>query len=169
MNRRQFTLRSFLTLVTFGLAGSAFKCGSSEKVSTGIQTITVFMNEIAGIIPSKAAVIARIVKIASDFDIAFRRGDFSSSATLLDTLESNLKTFIADVEVNISDRVKTLLAIVGATLKMIAVLIKGEGARQPAVVAASRARSAVVDSGAKTVERLADPKAVDALFQAARP
>lgn len=164
MNRRQFTKRAALTIATASLAGSAFKCGS-ESISIYVRTITAFLNQIAGILPDRAAMISKIVKIATDFDAAYRRGDFSTADNLFNSLESNLTQLTNDIGVNVSNSVKTWIAIVGAALTSIAVLFKEQVSTQPAPITA-RASSA---RSARAVERLASQAAVDALYQAAKP
>lgn len=163
MNRRQFTKRAALALTVAGLSGSAFKCGS-ENVSIYIRTITTFLNQIAGLLPDKAAAIAKIVKVASDFDSAYRRGDFASADSLFTTLEQNLTALTNDIGVNVSNSVKTWIAIVGAALTSIAVLMKEQVAATP-----SAKGQAMHAASASAVERLASQAAVDALYQAAKP
>lgn len=162
MNRRQFTKQAALTLTVAGLAGSAFKCGS-EKVSLYISTINGLLREIAVLLPAQSQTIAKLLALATDFDTAYRRGDFDSADSLFNTLVSNLTTFTTDLGVNLSDQVKMWLAVIGATVRTIAVLLRDQVATQPAI--AGRARAA---RSAGAVERLADSAAVDAAFQAAK-
>lgn len=165
LNRRQFTKRAALTLAVAGFGGAAFKCGS-EHVSIYVRTIVTFLNQIAGILPERAAAIAKIVKVATDFDAAYRRGDFASADSFFNTLEQNLTALTNDIGVNVSNSVKTWIAIVGAALTSIAVLMKEQVDAQPA---ASKSAVARVAKSAGAVERLASQAAVDALYQAAKP
>lgn len=163
MNRR--TLIKTGGLATVGvLTGSAFKCGA-DKVSIYVRTITTFLNQISSLLPAQAALITRIVKIASDFDAAYRRGDFASADTFFNSLEQNLTTLTNGIGVNVSNSVKTWISIIGITVTSIAVLFKEQIEAQPDIAAAVRrgARSA----GA--VERLAAQARVDALYQASKP
>ena len=163
MNRRQFTKRAALTVAIAGLGGSAFKCGS-EQVSIYIHTITAFLNQIAGLLPAHAAAIAKIVKLASDFDAAYRHGDFDGADSFFNSLEQNLTTLTNDIGINTSNTVKTWLAIIGAAMTSLAVLFKQQVQAQPAIAARARA-----SRSAGAVERLAAQSKVDALYQAAKP
>lgn len=162
MNRRQFATRGALAVVGATALGAG-KCDSAT-VSIYVRTITTFLNQISGILPDRAAVIAKIVKAASDFDAAYRRGDFASADNFFNSLDQNLSAFTNDLGVNVSNDVKTWISIIGATATSLAVLFKKEASTQPAFAAIARnAKSA------SAVERLASQAAVDALYQAARP
>ena len=164
MNRRQFTKRAALTVAVAGLGGSAFKCGS-ENISIYVRTINAFLNQIAGLLPDKAAFVTKIIRLATDFDAAYRRGDFANADSLFNSLEQNLTQLTNDIGVNVSNGVKTWIAIIGAALTSIAVLFKDQVAALPAPITA-RAGSA---RSARAVERLASQAAVDRLYQAAKP
>lgn len=163
MNRRQFTKRAALTLTVAAVSSSAFKC-SSEQVSIYVHTITAFLNQIAGLLPAHAAAITKIVKLASDFDAAYRRGDFNSADSFFNSLEQNLTALTSDIGINTSNSVKTWLAIVGAAMTSLAVLFKKQVESQPAIEAAARA-----SKSAGAVERLSAQSKVDALYQVAKP
>jgi hypothetical protein len=163
MNRRQFTKRAALTLTVASLSGSAFKC-SSEQVSIYVRTITTFLNQIAGLLPAQAAAIAKIVKLATDFDAAYHRGDFNSADSFFDSLEQDLTALTNDIGINASNTVKTWLAIIGAAMTSLAVLFKSQVDAQPAITARAQA-----SRSAGAVERLASQAKVDALYQAAKP
>jgi hypothetical protein len=164
ITRRQFTKRTALTVAVAGFAGLAPKCGGSEQVSIYVRTISTFLNQIAGLLPDKAAFIARIVKLASDFDAAYQRGDLTSADSFFNSLEQNLTTLTGDIGVGTSNTVKTWLAIIGATVTSIAVLFKEQVGIHPVITA--KAKSA---KSAGAVERLAAQAKVDALYQAAKP
>jgi len=165
MARREFVKRGALTVTALGLASAAFKCGS-EQVSIYVRTITTFLNQISTVLPQYAATITKIVKIAADFDAAYRRGDFVSADSFFNSLEQNLTTLTNDIGANVSNNVKTWISIIGATVTSIAVLFKSEIEAQPASVAARVRASA---RSASAVERLASQAAVDELYQAAKP
>ena len=167
MNRRQFTKRAALTMAVAGLTGSAFKCGS-EKVSIYVQTISSFLNEIAGILPTYAARIAQIVKVASDFDAAYRRGDFANASTFFNGLAENVATFTGDLGLTASSQVKIALAIVNASVRAIAVLLQSQGATQPAAVANAKASSKASARSISIIEKLAAPAAIDSALQAVK-
>lgn len=164
MNRRQFTKRAALTLATASLAGSAFKCGS-ESLSIYVRTIITFLNQISSLLPAQASAISRIVKIATDFDAAYRRGDFSSADSLFNTLEQNLTQLTNDIGVNVSNSVKTWIAIIGAALTSISVLFKEQVSTLPAPMTAKAGTA----KSASAVERRASQANVDALYQTAKP
>ena len=163
MDRRQFTKRAALTVAAASLTGTAFKCGS-EQVSIYIRTITTFLNQISGLLPAQTAAIAKIVKLASDFDAAYRRGDFNSADSFFNSLEQNLTALTSDIGINTSNTVKTWLAIIGAAMTSLAVLFKSQVDARPQIAAMAR-----VSRSAGAVERLASQAAVDALYHAAKP
>jgi hypothetical protein len=164
MNRRTFVKRGALGLAAVTLTTSAYKCGS-EQVSIYVRTITTFLNQISGLLPERAAFIAKIVKLASDFDAAYRRGDFVSADSFFNALDQNISTLTNDIGVNVSNNVKTWISIIGATVTSIAVLFKDQ------VQTLNPAERAMVRSArsAGAVERRASQAAVDALYQAAKP
>jgi len=165
MNRRQFTWRGLLTVLTLGLAGSAFKC-DSDKVSIYVLTITNFLKQISSLMPQWAASITKILAVATDFDAAYKRGDFSNADNLFNTLDENITTLTKDLGINLSDHVKMLLAVIGATVQTVAVLLHEQIIKQPAAIrSAIAARS---PKSASAVERLASQAAVDATYQAAK-
>ena len=165
MNRRTFAKRTALGLPALMLTTTALKCGS-EQVSIYVRTVVTFLNQISTLLPAHAATITRIVKIASDFDAAYRRGDFASADSFFNSLEQNLTTLVNDIGVNVSNNVKTWIAIIGATVTSIAVLLKEQVDAQPAGISA-KARVSAKSAGA--VERLASQASVDNLYQAAKP
>lgn len=167
MNRRQFTKRAALTLAAAGISGSAFKCSGGEKVSIYVQTISTFLNEIAGILPDKAAFISKIVKVASDFDAAFRGGDFANADSLLNTLITNITTLTNDIGISTSNQVKMWLSVIGATVRTVAVLFKEANKSDPTALAKSGVSTDSLKS-ASAIERLASQAAVDAAFQATK-
>jgi uncharacterized membrane protein len=163
MNRRQFTWRGILTFLVLGFAGSAFKC-DSDKVSIYVLTITNFLKQISSIMPQWAATITKILAVATDFDAAYKHGDFSSADNLFNTLDENILTLTKDLGVNLSDHVKMLLAVIGATVQTVAVLLHEQIMKQPAsAIAAARAAKS-----SNAVERLSAPAAVNATFETAK-
>lgn len=144
--------------------GTAFKCGS-EQVSIYVRTIITFLNQISGSLPQYAATITKIVKIASDFDAAYRRGDFASADSLFNSLEQNLIMMVHDIGINVSNNVKTWISIIGATVTSIAVLFKDQADNLPPALRAQIRTAQSVGA----VERLASQKAVDKLYQTAKP
>lgn len=164
MNRRTFAKRTAIGFPALVLTTTALKCPGSEQVGIYIRTVVTFLNQISTLLPDHAASITKITKIASDFDAAYKRGDFASADTFFNSLEQNLTALTNAIGVNTSNTVKTWIAIIGATVTSIAVLLKEQVDAQPAL--AARAASA---RSAGAVERLASQAAVDALYQAAKP
>jgi len=167
MNRRSFAKRGALTLTTLALTATAFKCGS-EKVSIYVTTIASFLREISGLVPSQSAFIAKAIDVAEEFDAAYRRGDFANASTFFSTLVGNVTTLIGNLGGGLSPRIQTLLSVVSITIRTVAVLLKNEGATAVSAVAAARASNPVINAAAAAIERLADPKSVNATFEATR-
>lgn len=168
MNRRQFARQSTLALAVAGLSATAFKCGSAQ-VTIYVQTIISFLREISAIIPAQASFIGKIIAIATDLDAAYKRGDFDNAMAFLESLTSNLNTLIANLGLNVSDRVKVALAIIGSTVRLIAVLLKQQ-AEQPEVAAAISTRTDAASIRRKAlVAELANSSEIEKLYQAAKP
>lgn len=167
MNRRQFSKRTLLAVVAAAATGSAFKC-SSEKVSIYVQTISSFLREISTLIPTQAAFINKVIGIAADLDAAYRRGDFDSTTTFLESLSTNINTLITNLGVNLSSQVKVALAIINSTVRLIAVLLVQQ-ANTPAVLAEVKSRTSADDMRRRAlIESLANEKDIDAIFKASR-
>jgi len=167
MNRRTFAKRGAIGLAALTLTTSAYKCGA-EKVTIYVQTISAFLNEIAGLLPAQAQFIARIISVAGEFDSAYRRGDFTNATTFFNTLVGNISTLMAAIGINLSSQVKVALAIVSSSVRLIAVLLQQQGTAQPEVVSRARAASPAANTAISTIERLANPSAVSAAFEAAK-
>jgi hypothetical protein len=140
----------------------------SKKVTFYSATLSSFLNEVAGLLPAQAAFIARIIKVISDFDAAYQRGDFTNASAFFNTMVANVSQLISDVGRNLSPQLKMLLAVASATVRTIAVLLQQQGATQPWAVARARAASPDADRAISTIEKLAHPSAVDAAFAAAK-
>lgn len=167
MNRRQFSKRTLLAVVAAAATGSAFKC-SSEKVSIYVQTITSFLREIGTLIPAQASFINKIIGIAGDLDSAYRRGDFDSTTTFLESLSANINVLITNLGVNLSPQIKVALAIVNSTVRLIAVLLVQQ-ASSPAVTAVVKSRTSAEDMRKRAlIESLANEHDIDAIFKASR-
>ena|SRR5215217_4689031 len=145
------------------LVVSTTACPGGAKVTIYMQTISGLLNEIALLMPAKSEFIRKTLKIAADFDAAYRRGDLANADAFFNTLTSNLTTLTVDLGVNLSDQMKMWLAVIGATVRTVAVLLRDQvGNTSTAKSIAKSAKSAAA------VERLANASAVDAAFQAAR-
>src|SRR6185503_1771494 len=143
------------------LALSATACPfDGKKVTFYSATLSNFLNEIAGLLPAQAAFIARIVKVISDFDVAYQKGDFANASAFFNTMVANVTQLISDVGRNLSPQLKMLLAVASATIRTIAVLLQQQGTTQPSAVARARAASPDADRAISTIEKLASPSAV---------
>lgn len=162
MNRRTLLKTGGLAAVGT-LTMGAGKCGA-EKVSIYVRTISTFLNQISTLLPDQAAFITKTLKIAADFDAAYRRGDFATADTFFNSLEQDLTILTNSIGMNTSNNVKTWLSIIGITVTSLAVLFKEQIDAQPAArrSVARKARSA------SAVERLAAQAQVDAVYKAAR-
>lgn len=167
MTRRQFTKRGALTLAVAGFTSTAWRCGS-EKITIYVQTIVAFLKELAGLVPGQGPLIAKIVAVAEQFDAAYRRGDLANASVFFNTLADNVNSLITALGLNLSARIKTVLAIVNSSVRLIAVLLKEQGMTQPAMVAEARATSSAMAKAIDAIERLANEAAVDAAYQASK-
>jgi len=154
MDRRQFAKRGVLTIVGLGLTSTAFKCGS-KSVTFYVSTISSFLNELGTLIPAQAGFIGKIVKVAADFDAAYQRGDFANASTFFNTMVENITTLTNDLGVTLSDRGKMLLSVVSVTVRTIAVLLRDEGATQPAAISSARATSPAASKAIGAIRTLA--------------
>lgn len=163
--------RNFLRVGGVAAVGTltltGFKCGS-ENVTRYTATITAFLNEIATLLPAQANFISQTIKIAAQFDQAYRRGDFANASTFFNTLAGNVTELFNNLGINVSSQVKVALAIVSTTIKLIAVLLQDQGAAQPVAVTGAEAVSPAVRSTINLIRRLASPASVDATYQASK-
>lgn len=165
MNRRQFVKRGALTVGGLGLTSTAFKC-SGKTVTFYDQTLSSFLNELAGLVPAQALFISKIVKVIADFDSAYQRGDFASAAGFFNTMVQNISSLTADLGVGLSDHGKMLLSVVSVTVRTLAVLLKDQGASNVAAVAAAKTSSVAASAAVSTISQLAT--GVDATFAATK-
>lgn len=170
MNRR--TMLSQSTLALGGVvAGAAFTAPACDPKNTSIyvQTIIGALKEISPLLPGSATLIAKAIKVAEDFDEAYRAGKFENALVMFENLAGFISQIAEDVGVN-NPQVKIALAVAGIALRAIAVLLKVQES-EPRVAAAVTRASAQPGAAARRalVERLAAPAAVDKAFELARP
>ncbi len=145
-----------------GLAlGAAFGTpkGSGPVVDFELQTIRGAFNELKPLFPSQADIIGKILKVADDFDAAYKAKDFSSAETIAANLTSLVSQFTSDIGVGLPPQVKLWLAAASIAIRTIAVLIKGSASNN-----APQAKVATVS----LINKLASTSAVDAAFAAAK-
>lgn len=141
-------------------------CGKNLTTYTSI--IISALEELSPLLPGQSSFIANAIKIARDFDEAYRAGKFANATTLFANLAGVIGQIADSVGVT-SPAVKTTIAIAGVAMRAIAILLK-EQSTQPAVTAAVRAqRSTAAVAHMGVIDRLADAAAADAVFQASKP
>lgn len=150
-----------LTLSTAG-------CGPS--MNTWVQTIIGGLQELGPLLPGQAALLTKAVGIAKSFNDAWQSGKFTNAVGILENLTGTIQQIIADAGINLSPQVKTMLAVVGVALRTVAVIMK-EQLNNPDVADAVRRQTSSPGAARQRalIERMADSKTVDALFEAAKP
>ena len=164
LNRRRF-------IQTGALAGagalvvSQTACG--PKVSFYVATIKGALIELKPLLPGAAQLISTAVKVADDFDAAYRRGDFADAITILKTLAGNIGQIADDAGVS-TPQIKGIIAVAAIALRTIALLLD-EQSTQPAVAAARKKATKPQAAAAAEVHHLSNPGVIDAIFMAAKP
>lgn len=165
--------RTFLKLggaaAVSALALGTTACGPS--MSVWVQTITGALEELKPLLPAQAALLSKAISIAKSFNQAWQDEKFSNAVTILENLTATIQQIIDAAGVNLSQQVKTMIAVVGIALRTVAVLLK-EQMNDPAVATTVNDRAMANPSASRQrtlIERLADPAAVDAAFAAAKP
>lgn len=151
--------------LTLGAKG----CGPS--MNTWVQTIIGALEELKPLLPNQVQLISRAAGIAKSFNEAWQGGKFVDATAILENLAGVINQIIDDAGVGVSQTVKTAIAVIGISLRTIAVIMKGQ-AEDPQVAAAVSAKATTSASAARQksfIERLADPNAVNALYATAKP
>lgn len=151
------------------LALGTTACGPS--MSVWVQTITGGLEELKPLLPAQAALLSKAISIAKSFNEAWQDEKFSNALAILENLASTIQQITEAAGVNLSQQVKTMITVVGVALRTIAVLLKAQ-MDDPAVAATVNDRAMANPSASRQrtlIERLADPAAVDAAFEAAKP
>lgn len=170
MNRR--TLLKTGGLAAIGtLALNTAGCGDKEDIEFYVATVTGTLEELKPLLPAQAALLSKGISIAKSFNDAYQDGKFDNAMTIFENLVGVINEIIAAAGIGVSDSVKVALAVAGVAIRAIAVLLKRQAA-QPAVAAAVKERATTSDASAKRVsliESLANPKEINALFEASKP
>jgi hypothetical protein len=171
MNRRDMI--SVTTLAGGGfLTGVGFttpQCGSPRNLSTYVQMIAGGFTEIKVLLPELglsqaiidqvASLLDKGVKIAKDFDTAYRAGKFTDASTLFTNLGSMVTQVVSTLGIATDNRaVKIALAAIGVARVALAIILQRQVDNQPQVAAAVQGSKAQ-PSTAKAiseVERLAE-------------
>lgn len=140
--------------LTMGTAGCPKK-----DVDFYVATVTGSLAQLKQFLPNQAALIDRAISIAKSVNKDYQDGKFDSALSLANNLTTTIDEIITAAGVNLSDTVKMILSIANVALGTIAVLI--DNSRPSGVVIASDA--------AQTMQSLASPKRVNAIFEASKP
>jgi len=148
-----------IAYVTLG-AGS---CGKNISVYTA--TVIGSLKELLPLLPNLSDRIRQAISIAETFDKAYSEGKFANAATIFENLTSILSELFNAIGTP-SDSVKVAIAVGGVALRAIATLLKSQSTQSKVagVVAANKNSSAVL-----MIDRMADPRVIDAVVQAVKP
>lgn len=173
-NAPQISRRSMLR--TGALAAGGFAVGTAftapacnpKNLSVYVQTVVGALKEISPLLPSSADIIAKAIKVAEEFDKAYREGKFENALVLFENLAGFITQIATDVGVD-NPTVKIALAVAGIALRAIAVLLKAQES-EPAVADAVARANAKPGAAARRslVDKLANPIAVNRAFAVSR-
>lgn len=166
MNRRTLLKTGGLAaLGSITLATAA--CG--KNLSTYVSIIIGALEELSPLVPSASPLISKAIKVAKDFDDAYRAGKFANAISLFENLAGVVGEIADSIGVG-SQPVKAAIAVAGIAMRAIAVLLKQQAADPAVASAISAAASSKAGARQKSlVEKLADPNAINQLFEAAKP
>lgn len=169
MNRR--TLLKTGGMATVGaLTIGAGPC-SSKNLSVYVSTIVGALEELKPLLPNQSSLLTRAISIAKSFDEAYRAGKFDTATALFENLAGVVGQIADSVGVT-SPSVKIAIAVAGIAMRAIAVLMKQQATENPQVadaVSAKTERDPAASTRKSLIERMADEKAVNALFEASKP
>jgi hypothetical protein len=176
MNRRDMIKRTAAgagaaiatrVLPTAGVAGLAlFATACGKNVSNWIASIVSGFAEIKSLLSDLGLgqdtidkignLIAKGVKIAQDFDDAYKAGKFSSAIILFKNLGGVLDEVRADLGINADNKiVRAAFAIIGIARVAIAIMLNQQGQNQPAVMAAIASANPEEEAALAEIKRLA--------------
>lgn len=147
MNRREM-----ITTTGLGVAGFAIGTGftapacNPKNLSSYVQMIAGGFTEIKVLLPDlglSQSIIAQLaefidkgVKIAQDFDTAYKAGKFKDAATLFTNLGSIISQVVSTLGVSVENRaVKVALAAIAIARVAVAILLTKQAEDQPQVAA----------------------------------
>jgi hypothetical protein len=170
MNRRTM-LKSVGTGAAIGVAAPStllLEGCEPKNLSVYVETVVGSLKEVATLLPSLGPRITQAIKIAEDFDAAYRAGKFESALALFENLSGVISQIAGDVGL-FTPTVKVALAVAAIAMRAIAVLLKSQEA-EPAVAKRLKLRPLTPQERARTglVNRLADAGTIDQLFAAAK-
>lgn len=166
--------RTFIT--TGAMAGigvvaiSQAGCGDKEDVDFYTSTVTGALTTLKTLLPNQADMLDKGINIARTFNKAYQDGKFDTAMELFENLTSLISDVIMAAGAGMSDGVKVTLAVADVAIRAIAVLLKRQASR-PEVAASIKDRSVspAQERQMALVESLANPKSINAVFEASRP
>lgn len=172
-SRRSFLKTTSIAAVgagsfALGVGATAPQCGGVKNLSTYVQMIAGGFTEIKVLLPDlglSQAIIAKVadlldkgVKVAADFDKAYRDGKFTNARTLFTNLGSLVTQVITTLGVSVDNRgVKIALAAIGIARVAVAIILDRQ-LSQPSVAAEVQASRSKPENAAALdeVKRLAN-------------
>jgi len=165
MNRRQFNKAALTGGAVAVITPTVLVMqGCGKNLSVWVNTVIGALQELSPLLPNSAQLISRAIKVAQDFDAAYRAGKFLDATALFENLAGVLSQITQDAGVN-NPTIKIALAVAGVAMRAIAVLLKSQST-QPAVTAAVAAvpPSPAVTRRINLIESLANSASIDALY-----
>lgn len=167
--RRTFISQSALAGGAFalGVGATAPACPFNPKnlsayvsmIAGGFGEIKVLLPDLGlsqALITQVSNLIDRGVKVAKDFDSAYKAGKFTDASALFNNLGSIITQVITTLGVSIENRaVKVALAAIGIARVAIAILLQKQAQSQPQVLAAAKGATADEAKAVSEIERLA--------------
>lgn len=136
---RKVTMNRRSMLKLSGVAGvgaltlGAGKCGG-QSIETEVAIIQSTALALKSLLPAQSTLLDKVGKLASDFNVAYKRGDFVSAKATFESLDTDIQTLIADVG-GASPRVVFLVALVGVALHAVASLLASQSTSKLAAMA----------------------------------
>lgn len=164
MNRRQVLIGGGMAALAVATTG----CPGAKNLSFYVSTVVGALKDLSPLIPNLGPTIAKAIKIAEDFDEAYRKGAFENAMALFENLAGLVSQITESAGVD-NQQVKLAIAVASIALRTIAVLLKTQADNpEVAAVISGKHTSASVKRQVSLVERLADTAAVDTAFKAAK-
>lgn len=171
MDRRQMISTTALGAAGFvvGTGFAAPGCGDKEDIDFYASTIIGSLETLKTLAPNQADMLDKGIGIARTFNKAYQDGKFDTAMGLFENLTNLIRDVILAVGVGMSDGVKVTLAIADVGIRAIAVLLKRQATKpEIAEELKNRSVSPAQERQMALVQSLANPKAIDAVFEASR-
>lgn len=161
MNRRQMIKQSGLTIGAVAIGGplvlTQVACDKKD-LSFYVSTVVGALKDLSPLLPGLGDKIATAIKVAEEFDKAYKDGKFENATVLFNNLAGVISQIIAAAGID-NQQVKLALAVTSIAIRAIASLLKSQA---PAGLTASHAPQLA------TIERLANAGAIDAAYKASK-